>query len=188
MNILIQLHLLAFIYFKTELESAIKINQYFICQKLLLAAIPKDFDKSPIFSTSPTQSTANSSKKNETKELTYHKAILLSEKVNVFYDYNIFRGTENFRLAGQELELSGIGEMSCKKKENSTKSSNCFTKYNYNILNIEEQTKLCNALMKYQIKLASYMTCFDLKRSNSNSLLSVNKKNDNENDDDIKDD
>ena len=42
--------------------------------------------------------------------------------------------------------------------------------------------------MKYQIKLVSYMTCFDLKRSNSNSQLSVNKKNNNENDDDVKDD
>jgi hypothetical protein len=37
--------------------------------------------------------------------------------------------------------------------------------------------------MKYQIQLSAYVACFDLKRSNSNSIMSQNKKNDDEDND-----
>jgi len=151
-------------------------------QKLLLSTIPKDFDKNPICSANSVQSSEVTTKNTENKEFQYHKAILLSPNITVFYDWNTFKGVDNFKEAAQKLELSGIGEYVAQKKDNSKKSSHSFIKKNYNTLTEEEKNTLINSIMKYQIQLPAYLACFDLKRSNSNSLMSNNKKNEEEND------
>jgi hypothetical protein len=75
------------------------------------------------------------------------------------------------------LELEGLGELGKQKKCDSSKSSNIFKKFNYNLNEGNAKTKLMNSLMKYQVQLATYLNCFGtVKRSNSNSIMSSTKK------------
>ncbi len=74
------------------------------------------------------------------------------------------------------MELNGLGEIGKEKKPNSSKSSNCFKKQNINELEKEDQLKVMNILMKYQVSLSTYNNCFSMKRSNSNSLMPDLKK------------
>lgn len=141
-------------------------------QKILLSCIPKNFDENPI--TCDDFSTLNTPK--DTKEYQFERAILLSKETTVFYDYNIFRSVANFESAAQNLEAIGIGKLGKQKKEKSTKSSNCFIKTNYYELDEDEQLKLMNSLMKFQVSLSIYTKSFPMKRCNSNSIISDGKK------------
>ena len=142
-------------------------------QKLLLAGIPKDIDSQPIIiKDEKREGDSNLLKKSDSLE----RAILLSKDITVFYDFNIFRSVAKFEAAAKNLELNGLGEIGKEKKANSSKSSNCFKKLNINELEKEEQLKLMNILMKYQVSLSAYNNCFSMKRSNSNSLMPDLKK------------
>jgi hypothetical protein len=79
--------------------------------------------------------------------------------------------------------LHFIGDNLSQKKELSKKSSHCFIKKKYNSLSKDEQNQLLYSLMKYQIQLIDYVACSDLKRINAYSLMSQNKKNDDEDND-----
>ena len=159
---------------KVDVAQAVEINSYFIVQKLLLSGIEKDFDANPIVTS------VNDSKDNKNQidlEIIKHERnILLREEEFVFYDFNTFRSIENFKKASQQLEDDGIGEFKKQKKNDSQRCSACFKKKNYKILGEDDKIKLVNALMKYQISVATYNKCFKMKRSNSNNHVSEIKK------------
>jgi hypothetical protein len=77
----------------------------------------------------------------------------------------------------QRFGIGLLSELGKKKKFDSSKSSNIFKKFNYNLNEGNAKSKLMNSLMKYQVQLARYFNCFGtLKRSNSNSIMSSTKK------------
>ncbi len=128
-------------------------------QKLLLSTIPKDFDKNPICSANSVQSSEVTTKNTENKEFQYHKAILLSPNITVFYDWNTFKGVDNFKEAAQKLELSGIGEYVAQKKDNSKKSSHSFIKKKC----IQKVDKVCLTPMRCQVICPFFFLKFHLK-------------------------
>jgi hypothetical protein len=83
----------------------------------------------------------------------------------------------NFNDAATELELANFGgKGKGKRRDDSTRDSNSFKKFNFNVLGKGEQNKLTKSLMKYQISLAAYVNTFQVKRSYSNSLISEKKR------------
>jgi hypothetical protein len=130
---------------------------------LLLAGYEKDFH---------IKLNRNTVKKRELKSIQHERSILLSEHLAVFYSYNIFRSTDNFQNAARNLETLNLGKIAKEKRDSSSRDS-CFIKANYYSLNRENRFIFLNNISDFQIDSAKYIEQFnDLKRSNSNSLIS----------------
>jgi len=130
---------------------------------LLLAGYEKDFH---------IKLNRNTVKKRDSKSIQHELSILLSEHLVVFYSYNIFRSTDNFQNAARNLETLNLGKIAKEKRDSSSRDS-CFIKTNYYSLNRENRFIFLNNISDFQIDSAKYIEQFnDLKRSNSNSLIS----------------
>ena len=144
------------------------MNNYFITQKLLLAGYEKDFQ---------IKLNRNPEKKRDLKSIQHERSRLLSEHLVVFYSFNTFRSTDNFQNAAKNLERLNLGKIAKEKRDSSSRDSYCFIKKNYYSLTPEERFILLNNISNFQIDSAKYIEQFnDIKRSNSNTLLSESKK------------
>ena len=135
---------------------------------MLLAGYEKDFH---------IKLNRNTVKKRDLKSIQHERSILLSEHLVVFYSFNTFRSIDNFQNAARNLETLNLGKIAKEKRDSSSRDSYCFIKTNYYSLNRENRFIFLNNISDFQVDSAKYIEQFnDLKRSNSNSLISESKK------------
>jgi hypothetical protein len=135
---------------------------------LLLAGYEKDFH---------IKLNRNTVKKRDLKSIQHERSILLSEHLVVFYSFNTFRSTANFQNAAKNLERLNLGKIAKEKRDSSSRDSSCFIKTNYYSLNLENRFIFLNNISEFQVNSAKYIEQFnDLKKNNSNSLISESKK------------
>ncbi|CAF1130850.1 unnamed protein product [Brachionus calyciflorus] len=160
-------------------QRAIKINKYYLDQKLILAGIVSGEKLTDILEIN--QGSSN-------LRVNDLERIILLEPGSVIFAGEISKNNkslkkEKFIEISKKMENEKLGFLRFAAKEESQKRSNCFEKINFEELDEDEKIEFVNSLLKYNVSIDKYKESFNpiVIININNNLRSQTNETDDEN-------